>query len=81
MLYSDPESPIDPDDAVAAAHAMFNRVLAPWAMDLLALRKRGLDRPGSRPGRGLFAADPPRRDTLDFAPDRRSAAFDGLRRL
>lgn len=26
---------------------MFNRALAQWATDVLALRRRGLDRPGS----------------------------------
>jgi hypothetical protein len=28
--------------------AMFQRVLAAWAVDALSLRRRGLDRPGSR---------------------------------
>jgi hypothetical protein len=32
--------------------AMFQRTLAGWAMDLLELRRRGLDRPGRRDGAG-----------------------------
>ena len=32
--------------------AMFQRVLAAWAVDALSLRRRGLDRPCSRDGDG-----------------------------
>lgn len=32
--------------SVARAHQMHRRMLAQWAMDVLALRRRGLDRPG-----------------------------------
>jgi hypothetical protein len=32
----------------AGARRMYQRVLAGWAMDLLALRRAGLDRPGRR---------------------------------
>jgi len=35
-----------PKHAEQEARRMFQRVLAPWASDLLALRARGLDRPG-----------------------------------
>jgi len=35
------------------ARRMFNRVLAAWAMDVLALKKRNLDRPSLRHGSGL----------------------------
>ncbi|MCA9310040.1 MAG: hypothetical protein KDA21_02480 [Phycisphaerales bacterium] len=31
------------------ARRMFQRTLSAWAMDLLSLRQRGLDRPGARP--------------------------------
>ncbi|HNB60626.1 MAG TPA: hypothetical protein PK308_09940 [Phycisphaerales bacterium] len=37
------------------ARRMFNRVLASWAMDVLALKKRNLDRPSLRHGSGLRA--------------------------
>jgi hypothetical protein len=43
------------------AKRMFRAVLAPWAMDLMALRRRGLDRPGRRYACGLVlrpAAEP-----------------------
>ncbi|GJQ28486.1 MAG: hypothetical protein HBSAPP03_03700 [Phycisphaerae bacterium] len=36
-----------------AAHdprRMFERVLGPWAADMLELRRRGLDKPSHRPG-------------------------------
>jgi hypothetical protein len=40
-------------EAVINAKAMFQRVVASWAVDVLALRKRGWDRPGYRVmGRG-----------------------------
>lgn len=45
-------------EAERQARVMFERILTGWAMDVLALRRRGLDRPGSRPGRGLPAAPP-----------------------
>lgn len=35
---------------------MYERVLASWAMDVLALRRRGLDRPGARCERDRPAA-------------------------
>lgn len=35
-------------DPVKHAQAMFNRVLSSWAMDVLALRKRGWDVPCRR---------------------------------
>ncbi len=35
------------------ARAMFQRVLAAWAVDALSLRRRGLDRPCSRDGAGF----------------------------
>lgn len=34
-----------PDDAERRARELFQRTLARWAMDALALRKHGLDRP------------------------------------
>jgi hypothetical protein len=37
----------------ARAQSMFQRVVTGWAMDALSLRRRGLDRPSSRSGRGL----------------------------
>ncbi|MCP4836696.1 MAG: hypothetical protein GY895_18245 [Phycisphaera sp.] len=36
------------DPAVERAQAMFNRVLASWASDLLHLRRQGLTAPGWR---------------------------------
>lgn len=33
-------------------HRMFNSVLQTWAVDVLSLRSRGLDRPSTRKGRG-----------------------------
>lgn len=38
----------DEDPAVERAQAMFNRVLASWASDLLHLRRQGLTAPGWR---------------------------------
>ena len=38
------------DSAVADAQRMFRRVLAPWASDLLELRRTGLARPTACPG-------------------------------
>ena len=38
-------------DARSEVRAMFQRVLAAWAVDALSLRRRGLDRPCSRDGR------------------------------
>lgn len=35
------------------ARRMFRAVLAPWAMDMLSLRRRGLDRPSRRYQCGL----------------------------
>ena len=41
--------PLDPQDpAIAQSTAMFNRVLASWASDLLHLRREGLSAPGWR---------------------------------
>lgn len=39
-------------EAEQLARVMFERVLAGWAMDVLALRRRGLDSPSSRTGSG-----------------------------
>lgn len=59
------QTPPDPsDEALAQARRMFCAVLAPWASDLLRLRRSGLDRPGFRrcagaalgPGRARPAA-------------------------
>lgn len=36
--------------AVETARRMYRRVLAGWAMDVLALRASGLDKPGRRAG-------------------------------
>ncbi|MBK7404713.1 MAG: hypothetical protein IPJ41_08775 [Phycisphaerales bacterium] len=38
---------------VLQAERMYRAVLAPWAMDLLSLRHRGLDRPSRRYANGL----------------------------
>ncbi len=35
----------EPAEAIAEARRMFRAVLAPWASDLLELRRRGLDHP------------------------------------
>lgn len=40
-------------DARSDVRAMFQRVLAAWAVDALSLRRRGLDRPCHRGGAGL----------------------------
>lgn len=40
-------------DSAEHARRMFRAVLAPWAADLLELRRRGLDRPGFRRGLDL----------------------------
>lgn len=52
----------EPWQTPSTARAMFQRVLASWAGDLLELRRRGLDRPGRRDGTGapawLGPADP-----------------------
>ena len=39
---------LDEDPSVAHAKAMFDRVLATWASDLLQLRRQGLTAPGWR---------------------------------
>lgn len=41
-------------DRTQAAH-LFGRVLAPWAMDIMRLRRAGLDRPTARRARRLLA--------------------------
>lgn len=43
------------DDPCAAARRMFERVLTGWAMDVLALRRRGLDLPGYRTAEGSWS--------------------------
>lgn len=50
-----------PAAAVEQAQLMYRAVLAPWAMDLMSLRRRGLDRPGRRYAHGLVLrpASPP----------------------
>jgi hypothetical protein len=49
----------------ARAQLMFQRVITGWAMDALALRRRGLDRPGPRQGNSLGAAPPAMRMVYD----------------
>lgn len=39
----------------SGAAEMFRRVLAPWAMDIMRLRRAGLDRPTARKARRLLA--------------------------
>lgn len=57
-------------DPSAAARIMFERMLAAWAMDVLALRRRGLDRPGRRGVIGLAPAAPPAEDApIELSPD------------
>jgi hypothetical protein len=50
-------------EGVDAVNTMFQRVLQAWAVDALALRRRGLDRPCSRDGAGtaLYQAQISRR--------------------
>ncbi len=43
----------EPEPAIASE--MFRRVLAPWAMDIMRLRRMGLDRPTARRARRLLA--------------------------
>ena len=52
---------------VEQARQMFRAVLAPWASDMLALRRRGLDRPCRRYAKGLVLrpAAQPRRIAQD----------------
>ena len=45
-LFNEPIT--DEDPSVARAKAMFDRVLASWASDLLHLRRQGLTAPGWR---------------------------------
>lgn len=56
MVQTDGLRTVDP---CAEARVMFERVLAAWAMDVLSLRRRGLDRPGHRPAASLRLAAPP----------------------
>jgi len=51
-------------EAVREARAIYQRVLAGWAMDVLELRRGGLDRPSLR-----FSGE-----TLPMTPRRRRAA-------
>lgn len=44
---------------VELARQMFRAVLAPWAGELMALRRRGLDRPGRRYAKGLVLRPAP----------------------
>lgn len=39
-----------PEQAEKAAQRLFRKALAGWAMDLMDLRRRGLDRPGPSQG-------------------------------
>ncbi|MBY0311024.1 MAG: hypothetical protein K2W85_03040 [Phycisphaerales bacterium] len=48
QLITSPEASMQESDPVKHAQAMFNRVLSSWAMDVLALRKRGWDVPCRR---------------------------------
>lgn len=48
-------------------NAMFDRVLRSWAMDLLRLRKHGLDRPALRMPESVFESDGPGEDTYRAA--------------
>ncbi len=60
-----------PEHALLEARAMFQRILAPWAMDVLRLKAAGLDRP-AHPDRTLPAFDAlPLRPAA--APRRRAA--------
>jgi hypothetical protein len=45
-------------DAGDQVRAMFQRVLAAWAVDALSLRRRGLHRPSQRCGAGFALASP-----------------------
>lgn len=61
------------EDPCALARLMFERVLTRWAMDVLSLRRHGLDRPGHREiGPGLVAAPG---DGFDPAPAWDHAAY------
>ena len=57
-------------EATDAVHEMFQKVLTGWAMDALALRRRGLDRPSSREGAGLALTRPERAEDsrMIYAP-------------
>ena len=67
----DPRAYEAPEHAELEARAMFQSVLAPWAMDVLRLKAAGLDRP-TRPDRTLPALDAlPLRPAA--APRRRAA--------
>lgn len=53
---------MDASEQVAQAKAMYRRMLAQWAQDVLILRAKGLDRPTwprSSPVRGLGLVMPP----------------------
>lgn len=47
------------------ARRMFRAVLAPWASDLMTLRRRGLDRPSRRYALGLVLRPAPPGDPAD----------------
>ena len=57
------------DGALRTSRAMFRRVLSTWAMDLVGLRSRGLDRPGPRSNDAGGLWSPP----LDQTSQRRAA--------
>ena len=57
--------------AVCDVHAMFQRMLTGWAMDTLALRRRGLDRPCRRTCAGAAQPLPGRRDLTPEPASRR----------
>ncbi|MCA9292567.1 MAG: hypothetical protein KDA20_02000 [Phycisphaerales bacterium] len=60
-IYDAPEGRVSGEAVVAAARRMFGRTLQAWAMDVLRLQARGLDRPRACPELALLAgpAAPP----------------------
>jgi len=55
------------------ARRMFQNVLPGWASDVLMLRKKGLDRPSLREGKGYFAPFQDGSSAASAAPRRRAA--------
>jgi hypothetical protein len=56
-----------PAQAHIAAQSMFHRVVTGWAMDTLALRRQGLDRPSAR-GAKAAGITPGRVDRMVITP-------------
>jgi hypothetical protein len=76
VLYTAKQDPQQELSVEQQVKAMFHRVIASWASDALALRRRGLDRPSTREGNGApvapaaFGGDWSERRYCDLPPIR-----------